>query len=59
MPFSLREQRKKASKSAITNIKTDILSPAKLSAWNVAVPLKDGFIRLEQENTLLGAVASI
>jgi hypothetical protein len=35
-----------------------MLSLAKLSARNAAVPLKDGFIHLE-ENTLLGAAVSI
>jgi hypothetical protein len=58
MSFSIREQRKKASKSATVNIKTDIPFLAKLFARNVAVPLKDEFIHLE-ENTSLGAVVSI
>jgi len=50
--------KEKASKSATVNIKTDIPFLAKLFARNVAVPLKDEFIHLE-ENTSLGAVVSI
>ena len=45
-------------KGEILEYKTDIPFLAKLFARNVAVPLKDEFIHLE-ENTSLGAVVSI
>lgn len=58
MSFSIRDQGKRHRKAATVNIKTDIPFLAKLFARNVAVPLKDEFIHLE-ENMLLGAVVSI